>query len=280
MMLNWGIEAFKWKLSLGPIQNVSFRDAYKAVFSGTTLAFFTPNRTGEYFGRMAHLKEGRRIASIAPTIVCSIGQLLITLFVGSAGLVYIRDKFTGNLQVLFWLDMLFWLSLSAAAVLTIFYFRVRKLWGWIDRISRIAKWKQYVAVLEDFNATILLQILSLSVLRYLVFILQYFLLFRVFDVQLDWWQAFWSVSVVFLVIAIVPGMGVLTELGIRWQASIQVVQLFSTNFAGIFAASFVVWIINMVIPALAGSLFLMGIRVFQNKKTGNEEIINIVEGKI
>jgi len=56
---------------------------------------------------------------------------------------------------------------------------------------------------------------------------------------------------------------VLTELGLRWEASIQVVQLFSVNTVGIFATSFGIWLINLVIPALAGSLLILGIKLFK-----------------
>jgi hypothetical protein len=88
------------------------------------------------------------------------------------------------------------------------------------------------------------------------------LLFRVFGVHVDWWQTFWSVSVVFLVIAIVPSIAVLTELGVRWEASMEVMRLFSGNMTGIMAASLSVWIINLVVPALIGSLLIPRIKLF------------------
>ena len=82
------------------------------------------------------------------------------------------------------------------------YFRL----GWITKLVArthgINKYVAYIRVLDNFNATILLRILSLCLLRYSVFVLQYFLLFRVFNVEINWWQTFWSVSVVFLILAI------------------------------------------------------------------------------
>lgn len=275
MFLNWAIEARKWQLALRHVTYISFTCAYKATFSGTTLAFFTPNRTGEYLGRMVHLEEDKRVASIPLTIVCSIAQLLITLGAGCIGLIYLKrlpELFTGHSKVIFWINVLFFTTMAVLIVLTLFYFRVSRSVNWLVRIIKAGKLKRHLEVLDQVNATILLRILSLSGIRFFIFILQYYLLFRVFGVDVEWWQAFWSISVVFLVIAMVPSLGMLTELGIRWQASIQLLQLFSTNVAGIFATSLAVWMINLVIPAFAGSLLLMGLKIFRNGT--KEKIIN------
>ena len=80
-------------------------------------------------------------------------------------------------------------------------------------------------------------------------------------------RLFWAVSVVFLVIAVVPSLGFLSELGIRWQAGIQVVQLYSSNITGIFATSLSIWIINLVIPALIGGFLILALKLFRNKRS-------------
>jgi len=133
-------------------------------------------------------------------------------------------------------------------------------------MPRLRKPVSYIRVLDNLNATILLRILSLSVLRYSVFLGQYYLLFDVFDVHVTAAQVAGSVSVIFLVLAIVPTIAVITELGVRWKVGIEVVQLFNGNITGILATSLAVWIINLVIPALIGSLLILSIRVFNNRK--------------
>jgi hypothetical protein len=72
-------------------------------------------------------------------------------------------------------------------------------------------------------------------------------------------------SVVFLVMAVVPTLTFLTELGLRWEASIQVLELYSPNIVGIFATSFAVWLINLIIPALIGSLLILRIKLFKSR---------------
>lgn len=265
MFLNWGIEARKWQLALSLQQKISFLHALRAIFSGTTIAFFTPNRVGEYLGRMIHLEEGKRLSSIALTLVCSFAQLMVTLAAGISGLLVIGHRLAppGNVGAIFW-----WrvgvVGISVVfLVLTILYFRLSLCVEWLSKIPLIRKHLAYIRLLGGFNATILLRILSLSACRYLVFVAQYYLLFSVFRVEVDGWQTFWSVSVVFLVIAIVPSVALLTELGVRWEASIGVVRLYSANTAGILATSLGIWLINLVIPALIGSLLTAGLRIFR-----------------
>jgi hypothetical protein len=270
MPLNWGIEARKWQLALRPVGGISYRNAFKAIFTGATLASFTPNRIGEYLGRILYVKEGKRLASISLTIVCSIAQLLITLAIGMAGLFYMRYTLhqqgsPGRPHLEFWLNTLLGVAFLLWVSLTIIYFRLSRVLKILKKIPGSGKYLAYIKVLENFDATILLWILFLSFARYIVFIVQYGLVFPLFGVFLSLGQTWGGVSVVFLVMALVPTFTFLTELGLRWEASIQALELFSTNTVGIFAASFAIWLINLIIPALIGSLLILSIKLFKNK---------------
>src|SRR5215208_118256 len=48
MIVNWSIEAIKWKLSVQRVQPVSFVKSFCAVLSGVSFSVSTPNRVGEY----------------------------------------------------------------------------------------------------------------------------------------------------------------------------------------------------------------------------------------
>jgi hypothetical protein len=270
MPLNWGIEARKWQLALRSIGGIPYRDAFKAVLTGTTMASFTPNRMGEYLGRILYVKQGRRIASISLTIVCSIAQLLVTLVVGTAGILYLRHSLhqpavAAPPQLALGLNALLGIVLILLASLTIIYFRLSWMVRILKKIPGPGKYLAYIKVLENFDSKTLWRILSLSFGRYIVFIVQYALVFPVFGVFLGIGQVWSGMSVVFLVMAVVPTFTFLTELGLRWEASIQVLELFSTNTVGIFAASFAIWLINLIIPALIGSLLILSIKLFKNR---------------
>ena len=270
MFVNWGFEARKWQVAMGKLQTISFWQSYKAIFTGATMASFTPNRTGEYVGRVLYVDEGKRLQAIPVTIVCSMAQLQVTLYTGIIAIFTLEDVVANFLAwdkaVVLFSKTLLYVALAAMILLTLIYFRigwfVRKVHSWRPR----DKWIRYIEVIEQLNATILLRILSLSVCRYLVFALQYYLVFRVFEVQVSWAECLMAISILFLLLAIIPSFTFLTDLGIRWKAGIEIVSIFSSNTIGIFATAFTIWVFNLIIPALIGSLLILGIRIYKNKE--------------
>lgn len=271
MIVNWSIETFKWKLCVQRIQKIDFITAFKAVLSGVSFSVSTPNRVGEYLGRVLYMHEGNRLKAISLTITGSISQLIITLLMGVAGLIILRSEVEASgMMSSFWIGMMLYGVLVAAFILTLFYFRISWVIKWLDRLPRIRRYAWLFRELEEFNATLLLQLLSLSALRFFVFIVQYYLLFCLFNVDISWWQTWWTTSVSFLVMAVIPTIALFTDLSLRGKISLKLLGLFSGNDLGIGLASVSIWFINLVIPALTGSLLILGIKKFFKNK--NERI--------
>jgi Lysylphosphatidylglycerol synthase TM region len=264
--VNWGLETFKWQIALRPVQPIGFVRAFKAILAGTCIASFTPNRVGEYLGRMLFVDPGNKILSVTPTILCSMSQMLITLFAGSVG-IYLFSILPFRFQVT-WLSPAFFRSAmivtaGAAIVLGLVYFRFDPL------VIRVNNWlkknHKNLSVPQNFSFPILATILTISAIRYMVFVLQYFLLFSLFGIPLLGMQVFTGVSVMFVLMAVVPTLTFLTDLGFRWVAGIQIFQVFTSNTAGILAVSLGIWLINLIIPALVGSLLILRIKLFRSR---------------
>ncbi len=269
VFLNWGIEARKWQLLISGVQKLSFLTAYKAVLSGLTLSLNTPNRIGEYGGRILYIKEGNRIKAISLSIAGSISQLIITLFMGCGGLlflIYFKHPLNGSLMGLsfFWLRTLLMISGCCFIILLIFYFRIAGTVRWVEKIPAVSRYVQYINVLEEFRANLLLRLLGLSCLRFLVFVIQYILLLQVLNVTIPFIEAFWIITILFLVLAIVPSFAI-ADLGIRGKISTGLLSLYSTNVIGIIGTTFGIWFINLFIPAVIGSLLIIGRRIFKEK---------------
>jgi hypothetical protein len=98
----------------------------------------------------------------------------------------------------------------------------------------------------------------------MVFVIQYNLLLQAMQVEVTWWQGFWAVSVLFLLLAIWPTISII-ELGLRWEYSLLLFKLFSRNTVGIYATATGIWLINLALPALIGSLFILGIKIFKER---------------
>lgn len=271
MIVNWGLEAVKWKLSVQQVQQVSLGKAFRAVLSGVSFSVSTPNRVGEYLGRVLYMDDGNRLKAISLTIMGSISQLLITLIAGLISLFFLRHTLAEHqLLTSFWLRMIGYGVGLGVLILTFFYFRLPWLIRWVDRLPAMRRFVWLIEALEHFNATLLWRLLSLSATRFLVFILQYYLLFRLFNVEISWPQALATISVMFLVMAVIPTIALFTDLGLKGEVSLKLVGLFSTNQLGIGLTTLSIWLINLVIPALAGSLLILSIkRLFHNRHERN-----------
>jgi MFS family permease len=266
MPLNWTLETAKWRIALRPIQSIGFLRAFKAILAGTCIASFTPNRVGEYLGRMLFVDTGNKVVSVAPTILCSMSQMLVTLTAGSAGLLlYQKISFAHShgwmTPVIFRISFI--LTILSAVALILVYYRFDPL------VKRVNKWlirnNRKYSVPENYSSRALSAILFLSIMRYLVFILQYAFLFSLFGISLTVLQVFTGVSVMFVLMAVVPTLTFLTDLGFRWAVGIQVFQLYTFNTAGILAVSLGIWLINLIIPALVGSLLILRIKLFSSR---------------
>lgn len=266
MIIIWAIEALKWQLAVKPVQPVTFLKAFRAVLSGVSFSVSTPNRVGEYLGRVLYMEEGNRLRTIAVTMVSSISQLIITLCMGLLGLILLKKTIEQQQLVSgLWLLVLIYGVLIVVILLLLFYFRLHWLARWISKISFLKKYSYLVEAVGQFDTSILLRMLALSFARFAVFILQYYLLYIFFDVEIGWWAACWTVSVSFLIMAIIPTFAI-AELGLKGKVALLVTGLFSANKAGIFFATAGIWFINLVIPAISGSILILGLRKFYKSK--------------
>ena len=267
MLLNWLTEAYKWRLAIKDVQKISLIRAFKAVLSGVSFSVSTPNSVGDYVGRILYIDEGKRIKAATITVISNLSQLLISLVMGLIALYFLQDALivSGMISPV-WFDTVLYGTGLATALLLFFYFRVSWMVQWIDRIPASRKFSWSIEALEHFNATILVQLLSLSVTRFFIFIVQYYLLFKLFEVNISFWQAWMGVSVLFLILAIIPTIAIFTDLSVRGKVSLTVLGLFSNNQLGISLTSIGIWLINMIIPALIGSVLVLGIKkIFKSK---------------
>jgi uncharacterized membrane protein YbhN (UPF0104 family) len=269
MPLNWGIETYKWYILVNKFQKLSFLKSYEAILSGVSLAMNTPNRIGEYGGRILYLEPSFRMRGVALTILCSVSQLFVTLVLGFISLIVLKPYLeavhfvgTGLSEVL--LNILFWAVFLAGVCTGVFYFRMQWLVKLLKWVPYIREKFSFAFVLEHLKGKVMLNILLLSFLRFMVFAVQYVLLWQALDVQIGWWQGFWSISLVFLIMAIVPGFAI-ADVGIRGKVALGIVGLFSTNTIAILAGTAGMWLLNLILPALIGSLFLLTIKIFKER---------------
>lgn len=266
MFFNWGIETVKWQLQLSPLEKPGFGRAFRSVLAGCSITMLTPNRIGEYAGRVMFVREENRLKAIPLTILGSISQLLVTMLVGSLCLIYLRynEASVQQLPEMPWFlhPGFLVLSLAAAIFLILLYFKVHLFVTVMGRIQILQGLVKYISVADSFSRKQLLRMLFLSVIRYMVFILQYVLILQVMAVGISEILSALLMTQFFLVMVIAPTIG-FTELPVRATAGVAILSMFSDNLLGIQAAIFAIWLINLVLPAIIGSLFILGVKMMK-----------------
>jgi hypothetical protein len=271
VFVNWGLEARKWQLLMKVLQPISFVTAYKSVLCGVTFSLNTPNRMGEYAGRILFVDEGKRLRAITLSIAGGMAQLIITMLMGCFGLIFLQEGSEVSKSLMgisaFWLNIFLYGSLLGTVIFIFFFFRLGWLTRLLEKLPYADKFSKYINVLETFDAKILLRLLSISLFRYIVFVLQYIFMLQLLQVEQNVWIGFWLVTVMFWILAIIPSFAI-ADLGIRGTVA-KTLFSYSVNTIGILTATFGIWFVNLFIPALIGSLLILAIKI----KKKNDQLL-------
>ena len=256
MFINWSVEAVRWNSLLRKVEYVSFTDALQATFSGITFALFTPNRVGEYAGRVLFINTVSRWRILIVTTIGIYAQLLSTILFGTVGLAYVM-LMSGILNSTFYIEWTVIILLIISAILLfILYFNIRLIENLLERFSFLNKLKIYLKVLLHYSSKELFKVLSLSMLRYIVFTIQYLLLLKIFNIQIPLLEGSALIATIFLVQTIIPSIAI-AEVGIRGNVALFFLTPYSSNQLGIVSAAWGLWLINLVIPAVIGMILIL-----------------------
>ena len=260
MVVNWTIEAAKWRIQLDGTEKFSIIQSLQSVLTGVAVSVITPNRIGEYVGRILYLKNVNKLQGITVTIIGSFAQLIVTGFLGLIGLIYYIIK----IQHSAWLNVLLLSSIALCLGLTYLYFNLSKFIEWTSMIPMLRKVKVYLEIVKRFKRKQLLQILGLSLLRYLVYTLQFIILMKILLVEAQVLDLLFTVWLIFWAMAIVPTIAI-AEIGIRGETALFFLAPLSTNHFGIVSSSLLLWLINLIIPALIGCLFVFRMKIYDDE---------------
>ena len=274
MLINWMLEARKCQYLLKKKERISLTNSLMAVFSGITVSIFTPNRIGEYVGRIFMLRKTNPIQGALITIMGSISQLMITLVFGSIStLIFIFD-FSDFLESYpdFIKVALILIEIMALIIILILYFNLSLLYNASERIkfNLVIKFRRYLKIITLFSNKELLNTLFLSFLRYLVFSFQFYILLYWMGLKINLFDGFVLISMIFFIMAIVPTIA-LSELGVRGSVALFLWEIYSTHARGldvegsgliVLAASAFLWIVNLMLPAIIGSFFVFKLNFF------------------
>lgn len=258
--LNLGAEALKWQILSHKIVKQNFIQSFTGVLSGLSLGFMTPQSIGDYAGRIWHIKNDRRSELIGAVFLGSFIQSLVSITFGIWGAaVYFKNSTINfysslNNTVIF----LFILSLIIIA----FLYLLNSFKAFIPNII-ISFYQKYLSIITTYSINDLIKIGGLSLIRYVIFLVQFLIILVLFDVNLPIQVLVAGVSWVFFAKTIIPAFNFLSDIGVREFSALLFFNHYHIDVSTIILSSLFIWLINILLPTIVGSFLMFRMRVFR-----------------
>ncbi|GAC1380470.1 MAG: hypothetical protein NVS3B25_22640 [Hymenobacter sp.] len=233
---------------------------------GLTLGFATPNRVGDYAGRIIELKS-RRVSALGAVFLGRYCQLVVTVLAGVAGLLYFLLKFYLNGYPAAGAGVAGSALLIGALVLVPLY-RSRLLLAALGVWRPLRRFRPALAIMPTYPARALHAVLAISGLRYAVFCGQFLLLLAAYGVASPLGPGLAAVAGTFLLKSLVPSLNALADVGVRELSATHLFGLLGQPALPVLSASLSLWVLNIALPSAAGLLLVPGLRVLREKRAG------------
>lgn len=261
MPLNWFLESKKWGILLDKIQDLSMAEKYKSVFFGQAFGFVTPNRLGDYGGRLIYIKKEYRFKALQATFIASIYQTTITFCIGIPALFYwISNNMILNQKF----NLIAWLVIIVLfSFLILLTFRLKRSLLFLLKFKIFNKYTDEIQWFIQLPKNLLVKVLSLSFIRYIVFLIQYILVVYSFESNFSLIHVIAVIASLYLLTTLIP-TGFISDLLVRGAAGILLFLPLIDSEETILLISLIIWFINIALAAIVGSLLLLKHKNFKS----------------
>ena len=121
------------------------------------------------------------------------------------------------------------------------------------------KWNKHTDQLAAVSENKMIVVYLISLIRYIVFPLQYFVLFKMLDTSIDFSECLSMTATSYFLLAIVPTY-VIAEIGARGSINLLAFSELNAPFA-VLSVTLLIWVINLIVPAMFGTFLLAKFKI-------------------
>ena len=235
MVMNWYLEALRWKLSVRTFEPISMNEAWKAILGGLALNWVLPFTSGDLVARLAPQKD--RYQTTAAAMMNRGIMLCFTLMLGLYGVNELIVSYEWNS----------WLIALVLPVIAAGFFAFKK------------PMRKFLVYFRELKRLVFLRITLISLVRYLVFVIQFYMLLVLFLPTLSIQLLIAGIGWVFLVRSALPLF--FGGVGVREASGIVFFEPYVSNLQYVIVPIFLIWVINTVIPSMVGWVFVLRYKV-------------------
>ena len=232
------LEILKWQNLVSFIRPISIGESTKQVLGALTAGIFTPNGLGEYAGKALYFDQKKTKKIIFLNLICNGIQMILTIIFGTIGLLVLGYEF--------------W-ALGIIGICIVFF--------GISYLTKSLKVKGYsieklLAKINEIPKTIHRKNMVLALGRYLVFSHQYYFLFLAFDVDLPYLTLMASIAAVYFLASSLPSFQFL-DFAVKGSVALFFFGKLGVNEWIVVFISTRMWFLNVVLPVIIGSYFVL-----------------------
>jgi hypothetical protein len=240
-ILNRFFEILKWQNLVSYIHKITLFDATKQVLGALTAGLFTPNGIGEYAGKALFFDKSQAKNIVFLNLICNGIQVITSILFGLLGLWYLG--FGKWVFLLLTIVLGFGILGFGLKKVRIKGYSIEKILSKINEIpKKIHRKNSYLAIC-----------------RYLIFSHQYYLLFLAFDVQLPYFTLMATIAAVYFLASSLPTFQFL-DFAVKGSVAVYFFGLLNVNEWIVVFISTLMWFLNVVLPVLIGSYFVLNFK--------------------
>ncbi|MBP6557990.1 MAG: hypothetical protein KAX93_04890 [Flavobacterium sp.] len=232
------LEILKWQNLVSFLKPISVGESTKQVLGALTASIFTPNGLGEYAGKALYFDKKKTKKIIFLNLICNGIQMILTVVFGTVGLYVLGYKL--YVLAILLLAFGFWLLAFLTKSLKVKGYSIEKLLTKINEIPKTIHRKNIV----------------LAIGRYLVFSHQYYFLFLAFGVDLPYLTMMASIAAVYFLASSLPSFQFL-DFAVKGSVALFFFEKLGVNEWIVIFISTLMWFLNVVLPVVIGSYFVL-----------------------
>lgn len=235
--LNRFLEILKWQNLAQKLQPISLSKATEQVLAALTAGLFTPNGIGEYAGKALYFPKKNTGEVVFLNLICNGIQMILSILFGIVGLLILG----------YWLEV--GILLLVVLGLGLLFFLLKKI------TIKGYSLNQFFEKINALPKKMHQRNLVLAVLRYLTFSHQYYFLFLAFDVNMPYFILMGTIAAVYFLASSLPTFQFL-DFAVKGGVSVYFFGILGINEWIIVFISMLMWFLNIVLPVLAGSVYV------------------------
>lgn len=249
---NWFFEILKWKKLVSSIKKISFKSTLEQSLGGQTASLITPNRIGDYGAKAIYYSKPFQKKIVLLNFLGNMAQMTVTILFGCIGLVLFNLKFQLKFN-----GFNFVLVLLIGVVALVFI-----LYGLKSSKFKIKEFsiKRIIEFIKDLPLKIHIQNFGFSLLRYLIFSFQYYLLLVFFGIEITYISAMIVISSMYLLSSIIPTLAVFDVL-VKTSVAVFFFSYLGIDEFTILSISTLMWLFNFMLPSVFGSYFVLNFKL-------------------